>query len=59
MTRKPTLVEIDVAAHAAQRTTATIRDWIRNGRLTRYPHPTDRRRALVDLAQVYKLKGSR
>lgn len=51
------LVDVATAAHAAGVKPATIRDWIRAGRLTRHPHPSDRRKVLVDLAEVYKQKG--
>lgn len=45
------LVDTQAAAVAVGRSAATIRGWIHEGKIIK--HGTERRRALVDLEEVY------
>lgn len=51
-----TIVDAQAAAVAVQRSTPTIRRWLHEGLLTH--HGYRNRRALVDLAEVYKVANA-
>lgn len=51
----PTLVDSQAAAVAVGRAESTIRRWLHEGRLIH--HGYQGRRAMVDLAEVYRVAG--